>query len=148
MAAARTVLAATTPHLDGWAACILADDERDALDARAIARDMRADAARIRARATSPAPEPAAAERAVVEAADAWRAALDGPGECWHEARLREAVDALGDVPRQRGLAGPGIAEQAEHLGRAVSAGLGFQPVGNGRERRILMRGEAGHGEG
>lgn len=85
----------------------------------------RADAARIRARATSPEPEPcvapghprcsasapcswchdagaspapaplAAAERAVIEAAEAWRASPDGPGECWHEARMREAVDAL-----------------------------------------------------
>jgi len=42
-----------------------------------------------------PAPEPVAAERAVVEAAVAWRASLDGPGECWHEARIRDAVDAL-----------------------------------------------------
>jgi len=42
-----------------------------------------------------PAPEPVAAERAVVEAAEAWRASLDGSGECWHEARMREAVDAL-----------------------------------------------------
>ena len=54
-------------------------------------------AARIRARATStPEAAPvASAERAVVEAAEAWRASLDGPGECWHEARMREAVDAL-----------------------------------------------------
>lgn len=41
------------------------------------------------------APEPVAAERAVIEAAVAWRASLDGPGECWHEARMRDAVDAL-----------------------------------------------------
>lgn len=33
--------------------------------------------------------------RAVIEAAIEWRASLDGPGECWHEARMRDAVDAL-----------------------------------------------------
>jgi hypothetical protein len=55
------------------------------------------------------------------------------------------AVDALGDVPRQGGLAGAGKAEQAENRRRAVTAGFGFQPIANGLERGILMRGEIGH---
>ena len=37
-------------------------------------------------------------------------------------------------------------AEQAEHRRRSVPAGLGFQPVGDGFERGILMRREGGHG--
>ena len=56
------------------------------------------------------------------------------------------AIDAVGDVPRQRGLAGAGIAEQAEDGRRAVLAGLGLQPVGNGLQRGILMRRKGGHG--
>ena len=52
------------------------------------------------------------------------------------------AVDIVGDMARQRGLAGAGIAEQPEHLRRAVLAGLGFQPVGDGFQRGILMRGK------
>ena len=59
---------------------------------------------------------------------------------------LHLAIDAFGDVPRQRGLAGAGIAEQAEDGRRAVPAGLGLQPVGNGLQRGILMRRERGHG--
>src|SRR5262249_1774174 len=55
------------------------------------------------------------------------------------------AVDSVGDVSRQRGLAGAGIAEQAENLRRAVLAGLGLEPVGNGFERGILVRAESGH---
>ena len=58
---------------------------------------------------------------------------------------LHAAVDAVGDVPRQRGLAGAGIAEQAEHRRRAVLAGLGLEPIGHGFQRRILVRREGGH---
>src|SRR4051794_25945833 len=56
------------------------------------------------------------------------------------------AADPVGDVPRQRGLAGSGIAEQPEHRRRAVPARLGLQPIGDGFERRILMRRKRGHG--
>ena len=59
---------------------------------------------------------------------------------------LHLAIDAVGDVPRQRGLAGAGIAEQPEHRRRAVLAGLCLQPVGNGLQRGILMRRKGGHG--
>src|SRR5690349_975429 len=65
---------------------------------------------------------------------------LAGEGGVFHL-----AVDAFGDMPRQRGLAGAGIAEQAEHRRRAVLAGLCLEPVGHGFQRRILMRREAGH---
>ena len=58
---------------------------------------------------------------------------------------LHLAVDAFGDVPRERRLAGAGIAEQAEHLRRAAFAGLGLQPVGDGFQRSVLMRREGGH---
>src|ERR1700733_9430548 len=56
------------------------------------------------------------------------------------------AVDAVGDVPRQRGLAGSGIAEQPEYRRRAVLAGFCFQPVGDGLQRGILMRRKGRHG--
>ena len=56
------------------------------------------------------------------------------------------AVDAVGDVPRQRGLAGSGIAEQPEDRGRAVLAGFCLEPAGNGLQRGILMRCESWHG--
>ena len=59
---------------------------------------------------------------------------------------LHLAVDALGDMPRQRGLAGSGIAEQTEDRRRAVPAGLCLHPVGNGLQRGILMRCKNGHG--
>src|SRR5665811_2322759 len=55
------------------------------------------------------------------------------------------AVDMLGEVGRERGLAGAGIAEQAEHLRGAVRAGLGLQPGGDRVERGVLMRGELRH---
>src|ERR1700687_2697505 len=55
------------------------------------------------------------------------------------------AIDAVGDVARQRGLAGAGIAEQPEHRRRAVLAGLCLQPVGNGLQRGILMRRKGCH---
>ena len=58
---------------------------------------------------------------------------------------LHLAGDALGDVARQRGLAGAGKAEQPEHRRRAGAAGLGLQPIGDGFQRGILMRGEGGH---
>src|SRR5262249_50286941 len=58
------------------------------------------------------------------------------------------AVDGVGDMPRQRGLAGAGIAEQAEHLRRGVLAGLRLQPVADGFQRGILMRGKGRHGPG
>ena len=55
------------------------------------------------------------------------------------------AVDALGDVAGERGLAGAGIAEQPEYLARAAR-GLFYQPIGNRLERGILMRRENRHG--
>src|SRR4029453_17585918 len=66
---------------------------------------------------------------------------LAGEGRIFHL-----AIDALGDVPRQRGLAGAGIAEQPEHRRHAISTGLGLHPVGNGLQRGILMRRKRGHG--
>ena len=42
----------------------------------------------------------------------------------------QSAVDILGNVPGERGLAGAGIAEQAEELRRAS-----LQPIGHGGER-------------
>src|SRR6202012_3321097 len=56
------------------------------------------------------------------------------------------AVDAVGNMARQRGLAGAGIAEQLEPRRRAVLAGLCLHPVGNGFQRGILMRRKRGHG--
>ena len=56
------------------------------------------------------------------------------------------AGDAVGDVPGEGGLAGSGIAEQPEYRRRAVLAGLGLHPVGNGLQRGILMRRKRGHG--
>ena len=58
---------------------------------------------------------------------------------------LHLAVDAFGDVARQRGLAGAGIAEQAEDRRRAVRAGLGGEPGIDGLERVVLLRGKFGH---
>jgi hypothetical protein len=55
------------------------------------------------------------------------------------------AVDAVRNVARQRGLAGAGIAEQAEDRRRAAFAGLCFQPIGDGLQRGILMRRKGGH---
>ena len=55
------------------------------------------------------------------------------------------AVDVLGNVLGERGLAGAGIAEQAEHLRRIARAGPGLEPVGNGSQRSILMGREDGH---
>ncbi len=58
------------------------------------------------------------------------------------------AVDLLGEVAGQRGLAGAGIAEQAEGLRRAALPGLGLEPSRDRLERGILMGGEDGHGVG
>ncbi len=55
------------------------------------------------------------------------------------------AVDTVGDVPGQGGLAGAGITEQAEHLRCAAFARLGLDPVGHGVQRSILVRSECGH---
>ena len=82
----------------------------------------------------------------MVEAPRAALAAHDQRGLAGEGREQHLAVDALGDVPRERGLAGARIAEQAEQLRRAARAGLGFQPVGNRVERLILLRGEYGHG--
>jgi hypothetical protein len=49
------------------------------------------------------------------------------------------AVDVVGDTAGERGLAGAGIAEQAEDLVAALLA-----PAGDGFQRRILLRGELG----
>ena len=57
------------------------------------------------------------------------------------------AVDVLGDVAGERGLAGAGIAEQAEHLRRAVGAGLGLEPGGDGLEGVVLVGVNSGMGE-
>ena len=59
---------------------------------------------------------------------------------------LHLAVGVLGQMAGERGLAGAGIAEQAEHLRRAVGAGLVLEPVGDGVERGVLMGGELRHG--
>ena len=59
---------------------------------------------------------------------------------------LHLAVGVLGEVAGERGLAGAGIAEQAEHLWRAVGARLGLEPLGDGFERIVLVRGELRHG--
>ena len=59
--------------------------------------------------------------------------------------KLHRALDAVGDVARQRGFAGAGIAKQPENRRRAVLAGLCLQPIGNRAKRLILMRGETGH---
>ena len=56
------------------------------------------------------------------------------------------AVDRLGEVAGERGLAGAGIAEQPEDLRRAALPGLGLEPGRDRLERGILMRGEDGHG--
>ena len=45
------------------------------------------------------------------------------------------ALDALGDVARERGLAGAGIAEEAEELRLAA-----LEPGGDGRQRILLLR--------
>ena len=50
------------------------------------------------------------------------------------------AVGVLGDLLGEGGLAGAGIAEQAEHLRLAA-----LQPGRDGLERRVLLRGP-GHG--
>ena len=49
------------------------------------------------------------------------------------------ALDIVGDPARQGGLAGAGIAEQAEHLRTA-----GLAPLGDGFERRVLLGREPG----
>ena len=58
---------------------------------------------------------------------------------------LHLAIDPVGDMPRQCRFAGAGIAEQPEHRRRAVLAGLGLEPVGNGFQRGILVRRKDGH---
>ena len=55
------------------------------------------------------------------------------------------AVDRLGEVPRQRGLAGAGVAEQPEGLGRAALPGLGLKPGRDRLEGGVLMRSKDGH---
>src|SRR5262249_42274368 len=55
------------------------------------------------------------------------------------------AIHTLGDVPRQRGLARSGVAEQSEDLGRAVPPGPRLEPRGNGLQRGLLMRRKCGH---
>ena len=59
---------------------------------------------------------------------------------------LHLAVGVLGEVAGERGLAGAGIAEQAEDLRRAVRAGLVLEPGGDGIEGGVLMRGKLRHG--
>src|SRR5262245_4556418 len=54
------------------------------------------------------------------------------------------AVDALGDVLGKRGLAGAGIAEQAED--RRTPARHSLEPVRSRAQRGVLMRSEDGHG--
>ena len=59
---------------------------------------------------------------------------------------LHLAVGLVGQMLGERGLAGAGIAEQAEDLVAAVRARLGFEPIGHGFERLILDGGELRHG--
>ena len=70
------------------------------------------------------------------------------PFDAQHEGRLAGigaegdlAVDALGDVPGERRLAGAGIAEEAED--RPVAAA---QPIGDGLQGGILLR-RPGHAD-
>src|SRR5262249_61528485 len=58
-------------------------------------------------------------------------AAHDGRSLAGEGGELYLAVCLLGDVPRERGLAGAGIAEQAKNLRRAVRAGPRFEPFGD-----------------
>src|SRR5690606_12807215 len=60
---------------------------------------------------------------------------LAGEGRVFHRAH------ALGEVARQRRLAGAGPAEQAEDL----RAGLVLEPGGNGEQRRVLLGGPLDH---
>src|SRR4051812_44744025 len=48
-------------------------------------------------------------------------------------------------MARQGGLAGTGIAEEAENTWRAVLAGFGLEPASDRAERCVLMRGENRH---
>ena len=60
---------------------------------------------------------------------------------------LHLAVDMLGEMAGERGLAGAGIAKQAEHLARvAVRTRLILQPGGDRLQRGVLMGGELRHG--
>ena len=52
----------------------------------------------------------------------------------------------FGDVARQRGLAGAGIAEQAEDERVCRAAGLGLEPFGDGLQRGVLLRRKCRHG--
>src|ERR1700712_755792 len=56
------------------------------------------------------------------------------------------AIDAVRNMPRQRGLAGSGIAEQPEYRRRPVLARFGLEPARHGVERGFLVRGKDGHG--
>ena len=66
-------------------------------------------------------------------------AAHDERGLAGEGGEMHLAVDAVGDVPGERGLAGAGIAEQAKHLARTARARLFLEPIGDGLERGILM---------
>ena len=82
----------------------------------------------------------------MVEAAGAALAAHDQRGLAGEGREQHLAVDAFGDVPGERGLAGARIAEQAEDGGGVASAGLGLEPVRDRGERIVLMGRENRHG--
>ena len=92
----------------------------------------------------------AALARAIDQAVDRGRAAaalaahhqrgLAGEGRVLHL-----AVDMRREVPRERGLAGAGIAEQAEELRRAALARLVAEPARDRLQRGVLMGREVGH---
>ena len=73
-------------------------------------------------------------------------AAHDQRGLAGEGAERDLAVDALGEVAGERGLAGAGIAEQAEDLPRSAAARPRLEPGRDRVERGILMRSEDRHG--
>src|SRR6185312_9207452 len=58
---------------------------------------------------------------------------------------LHLAVDRIGEMAGERGLAGAGVAEQPENLRRAVGAGLCLAPGLDGHQRLILLRRKFSH---
>src|SRR5262249_37086435 len=121
------------------------------VDHRAFVDD---DQARVRGRRVVPQLEArrllAAVARAVDHAVDgrgvgAALAAHYQRGLAGERAEYDLAVDVLGEMTGERGLAGARIAKQAKDLRRAAAARARLEPGRHGLERGVLMRGEDRH---